>query len=92
MSAIALSRPIPESYWVKPGSFLAGEYPGRYDQEHSRKRIDALIEAGFTTIIDLTKPNETTPYLRVLKEQCQVYEVDVQHHRFPIGDFGLPSH
>lgn len=86
-----IKRPIAESYWVQPGCFLAGEYPGQYDQEYSRKRIDALIEAGFDTIIDLTKPNETTPYLRVLQEQCNAYGVDVRHYRFPIGDFGLPT-
>jgi hypothetical protein len=84
-------RPIVESYWVKPGTFLAGEYPGQFDQEHTRKRIDALIEAGFDTFVDLTRSNETTPYLRVLQEQCQAYGVDVEHHRFAIGDFGLPT-
>lgn len=86
-----LKRPIDESYWVQPGFFLAGEYPGHYDQEHTRKRIDALIEAGFDTIIDLTKPNETTPYLKILQEQGNAYGADVQYHRFAIGDFGLPT-
>lgn len=84
-------RPIAESYWVQPDSFLAGEYPGQFDQEHTRKRIDALIEAGFDTFIDLTRPNETTPYLKVLQEECQVYSVDVNYQRFAIGDFGLPT-
>lgn len=84
-------RPLAESYWVKPGFFLAGEYPGQFDQEHTRKRIDALLEARLDTFIDLTKPNETTPYLRILQEQCHAYEVEAQHHRFAIGDFGLPT-
>lgn len=84
-------RPIAESYWVQPGTFLAGEYPGHFDQEHTRKRLDALIEAGFDTFVDLTRSNETTPYLRLLQEQSQAYGVDVQHHRFAIGDFGLPT-
>ena len=84
-------RPISESYWVEPGQLLAGEYPGNFDTELTRKRIDALIEAGFNTFIDLTKPNETVPYSAILLEQSQAYEVEVQHHRFPIGDFGLPT-
>jgi len=84
-------RPIPESYWVEEGCFLAGEYPGRFDVEQTRKRLDALIEAGFNTFIDLTKENETTPYLRILNEQSQAYDVEIQHYRFPIGDFGLPT-
>ena len=85
-----VDRPIPESYWVEPGRLLAGEYPGRFDGESTRKRIDALLEAGFNTFIDLTKPNETSPYFRTLLEESDAYQVEVKHHRFPIGDFGIP--
>src|SRR6266487_6520901 len=84
-------RPISESYWVEEGCFLAGEYPGRFDVEQTHKRLDALKEAGFNTFIDLTKENETTPYLWILKEQSQAYQIEIQHYRFPIGDFGLPT-
>jgi hypothetical protein len=86
-----LHRPIPESYWVRPGQLLAGEYPGQFDEELTRKRVDALLEAGFDTFIDLTNPSETFPYARLLLEQARAYEVEVTHHRFPIGDFGLPT-
>lgn len=84
-------RPLPETYWVEKGSFLAGEYPGHFSMEQARKRIDALIQAGFNTFIDLTKPNELMPYLEILKEESGVYDIDVQYYRFGIGDFGLPS-
>ena len=84
-------RPIPESYWVEPGRFLAGEYPGQYTIVSTRKRVDALLEAGFNTFVDLTKPNETIPYIRVLLEQAEYYDLEVQHHSYPIGDFGLPT-
>jgi len=84
-------RPISESYWVEPGKLLAGEYPGEYTTESTRQRIDALLDAGFNTFIDLTKPNETIPYFRVLLDEAKLYEVDVERHNFPIGDFGLPS-
>ena len=85
------NRPIPESYWVEPDRLLAGEYPAHFEGELTRKRIDALIEAGFNTFIDLTRPNETVAYLRMLLDEAKLYEVEVQHHRFPIGDFGLPT-
>ena len=85
------NRPITESYWVEPGKFLAGEYPGKFNAEETRQRVDALLEAGFTTFIDLTKPNETIPYIRIMNEQAKYYEIDVQHHSYPIGDFGLPT-
>ena len=84
-------RPIPESYWVEPGRLLAGEYPGQFDSELTRKRIDALIESGFNTFIDLTKPNETIAYVQILLEEAKLYDMEVKHLRFPIGDFGLPA-
>jgi len=85
------NRPISESYWVEPGRLLAGEYPGHSDDEHARKRIAALVKAGFNTFIDLTKANEMSPYLNILIEQSQAYHVNVKHQRFPIRDFGLPT-
>jgi hypothetical protein len=85
------NRPIPESYWVEENCFLAGEYPAHFNVEQTRKRIDALLEAGFNTFIDLTKPNELSPYLAILREESQIYDVDIQYHRFGIGDFGLPA-
>jgi hypothetical protein len=86
-----LTRPIPESYWVEPGRLLAGEYPAQFSHELTRLRIDALIQAGFNTFIDLTKPNETIAYIRTLMDEAKLYEVEVKHYRFAIGDFGLPT-
>ncbi len=84
-------HPISESYWVVPSHFLAGEYPGRFDEEATRKRLDALIEAGFDLLIDLTRPNEGWPYSKILLEDANVYEAEVDYRSFPIGDFGLPT-
>jgi predicted protein tyrosine phosphatase len=84
-------RPIPESYWVEPGRLLAGEYPGQFDVEMTRKRIDALIQAGFNSFIDLTKPNEIVAYIHILMDESKLYEVDIKHERFAIGGFGLPT-
>jgi len=86
-----LKRPLPESYWVEPDRLLAGEYPANYNMEITRRRLDVLLEAGIDTFIDLTKPNETVPYARLLLEQAKAYEVDVKYHNFPIRDFGLPT-
>jgi hypothetical protein len=84
-------RPIPESYWVLPGRLLAGEYPGGPNEEYTRQRIDALIEAGFDLFIDLTKSEENLPYSRILQEEAKIYEIEAIYRRFPIGDFGLPT-
>ena len=75
MTEDASPRPISESYWVEPGRLLAGEYPGKYEQEATRQRVDALIEAGFDTFIDLTKQGEVIPYLPILREEAKLYAV-----------------
>ena len=86
-----IERPIPESYWVIPGRLLAGEYPGQYQEEPTRKRLDALLEAGFDTFVDLTQPHENVPYAEILKQEANIYGMDVRRLSFPIGDFGLPT-
>ena len=84
-------RPISESYWVEPDRLLAGEYPGHYNQESTRRKINAFIENGFNIFIDLTKPNEMPPYSDILFEQAKAYDLEVKRYTFPIGDFGLPT-
>jgi hypothetical protein len=91
MTASEPSRPIPGSYWVIPATFLAGEYPGAWDEAGTRRRLGAFLQAGFDTFIDLTRPDELAPYERLLQEEAGDYSIKVVHHRFPIGDFGLPS-
>ena len=86
-----LPRPISESYWVEPGRLLAGEYPGKSDEERTRKRLDALLEAGLDTFIDLTRPDELVPYTGILGEEARIYGVSTSYRRFAIGDFGLPT-
>jgi len=86
-----IPRPIPESYWVEPGRLLAGEYPGHFDEHKARRRIDAFLESGLETFIDLTTQGELAPYSTILKEQSRAYGMEVSYYRFPIGDFGLPT-
>ena len=83
--------PIIESYWVEENRFLAGEYPGSYHPESMRRRMDAFLEAGVTTFIDLTQPHELVPYEGILKEQSKIYGIETAYHRFAIRDHGIPS-
>jgi protein-tyrosine phosphatase len=81
------------SYWVIPDRFMAGEYPGhRFDQSKTPLRLDALLEANITAYIDLTAPNERLPYEPLLRERAGYYQLEIDYHRFSIGDFGTPSH
>ena len=83
--------PIIESYWVEENLFLAGEYPGSYNPEDARRRLDAFLESGIRTFIDLTQPHELVPYEPVLKEQARIYGYMAVYHRFAIRDHGVPS-
>ena len=83
--------PIPESYWVEEKRFLAGEFPGSYNPETTRRRMDAFLESGINTFIDLTQSHELVPYEPILKEEARIYDIDAVHHRFAIRDHGIPS-
>ncbi len=81
---------LPESYWVLADRFLAGEYPGRFDERGTRRRIDALLEAGIDTFVDLTHPEELPPYLPILLEQARTRGRQITHRRFSIQDLHKP--
>ena len=58
-SSSALPPYPPNTYWVVPGKFLAGEYPGhKTDPTKAAGKISALLAAGVTTFIDLTEEDE----------------------------------
>lgn len=85
------ARPIPESYWVEQGRFLAGEYPAHNLGEQLRGRLDSFLDFGIDTFIDLTDPDELPPYLPMLAEQARYYEIDVRYKRFSINDHSVPA-
>jgi Dual specificity phosphatase, catalytic domain len=82
-----------ETYWVVPGKFLAGEYPGSrlpYDPLLTRK-LDYLLKQNVSYFLDLTEPGALIPYEEKLLEEAGWYGYTVEYHRFPIPDFGVPS-
>jgi ADP-ribosylglycohydrolase len=81
------AAPVPNSYWVEPGRLLAGEYPGSPRAE-GQARIQALLQAGITSFIDLTGEGELPPYSFDLEK---LGARNVVHRRFPILDHGLPD-
>jgi len=85
-------KPIPESYWVLPGRFLAGEYPGlRNNETQTRQRLIDFLNAGFDTFIDLTNENEHLPYFSMLSEEAGCDGREIHHLRFSFPDFHVPS-
>lgn len=78
-----MNRPLPNSYWVLPGSLLAGEYPHADDPVPERAPLGLLLRAGIDAFIDLTHPGERPEYRSLLP-------ANVRYLRRPITDMSVP--
>ena len=79
-----MKPPLPNSYWVRPGSLLAGEHPAGESDADTRKRIAKLLESGIDCFIDLTQPRERPDYRNLLPPT-------VRYHNLPLVDHGIPD-
>jgi protein-tyrosine phosphatase/ADP-ribosylglycohydrolase len=82
------SVPIPNSYWVRPGQLLAGEYPGSMSRAEATERVQKLLHAGVNSFVDLTEEGEMPAYDPLLAE---LSEKLIRHRRLPVLDHGLPE-
>jgi hypothetical protein len=80
-----MERPIANSYWVLPGSLLAGEHPDGPEDVHVRVRVQRLLNAGIDYFVDLTEPGERADYHMFLPPQ-------VGYLRSAIADASVPGH
>ena len=76
--------PIPNSYWVRHGQLLAGEYPSDWNERQSRVKLRRLLEAGVTFFLDLTRGGELKPYAEYLSEP-------ITYWRMQIIDMSVPG-
>lgn len=53
--------PIPNSYWVKPGRLLAGEYPGEKSESDARRKLGRFLDANVRYFVDLTEEDPGDP-------------------------------
>lgn len=79
------------SYWVVPGRFLAGEYPGHITPEQSRKKLASYLDAGIDAFLDLTEKRELSPYEADLQVLAASRHVSCLYKRMPIRDVSVPS-
>ncbi|MES2036717.1 MAG: protein-tyrosine phosphatase family protein [Pseudomonadota bacterium] len=84
-------RPHQNTYWVRPGQLLAGEYPGALNQETAAQRLKQYLDCGVDYFIDLTEEGELDPYSPLLMKLAKERGMQVQHHRFAIPDRDIPS-
>ena len=87
-------RPAPNSYWVVPNRFAAGEYPGATSSRHQEAvaKVTALLDAGIDHFIDLTEAKERlNPYVDLANEETRHRGVTIGYERWPIPDVDVPS-
>jgi hypothetical protein len=87
------NHPIPNSYWVRHGQLLAGEYPSDWNKRLSREKLRRLLEAGVTFFLDLTEAGEygSRPYTPLLDQEAAALGREVAHRRMSIPDRGTPT-
>ena len=85
-----MNPPLPNSYWVRPGRFAAGEYPGDLDPCQAAAKLKTLLRAGIDHFIDLTGAGELRPYRDIAEREAPAHGVRVGYERFPIDDAGVP--
>jgi protein-tyrosine phosphatase len=81
----------PNTYWVVPRQFLAGEHPGDLDKDIALGKLDALLDAGIRTFVDLTEEDEMNSYYKLLRLRAENRSVDITYLRMPIPDREVPS-
>jgi hypothetical protein len=93
-----MNLPFPRSYWVEPGRVLAGCYPGDKDQDVAAIKLNCLIEAGVSRVINLMEADEVdhdgqsfVAYEARLQEVAQQLGRKVECHRFAIVDRSVPT-
>lgn len=92
------SVPFGRSYWVVPGQFLAGCYPGSLDKKEADRKLRALLTHGIRHVVNLMEPDEFNwdrepfkPYERPMATIADSMGLDVTFERRPIRDGGVSA-
>jgi hypothetical protein len=90
--------PFGRSYWVVPGTFLAGFFPGSRDPDEALRFQRALVDCGVTYVLNLMEPDERNsfgepfpPYDAVLNGFAAGKGADVVCDRRAIRDMDVLS-
>ena len=81
----------PDRYWVVPNALLAGEYPVSYGDAEARERIEALLDDGVRSFVDLTESDDWEAYDTLLAALADERGVDVRYRRMAIRDRDVPT-
>jgi protein-tyrosine phosphatase len=97
MSSNACKLPFPRSYWVSPGKFLAGYYPGDRRNKAMEQKMKALLDCGIRSVINLMETDERDHEGFLFKDYEPVLKhltdggFPVECLRMPIRDLDVPT-
>lgn len=80
--------PFARSYWVRPGTLLAGCYPGDRDPALAGDKLRRLRAAGITAIVNLMVPGEVSHggvAFRAYEDEAADLGMRVLHRPIPDG-------
>jgi hypothetical protein len=88
LAGLGLDRPLPNTYWVIPGRFLAGEHPGGADLADTPARLlparlMQLTNAGIDCFVDLTEDGERPEYRHLLPQRAWYLRSSIADCRVP---------
>jgi hypothetical protein len=92
-----MNTPFSRSYWVIPGRFLAGYYPGDRNKDLMKQKMSDLLACGIQLVINLMEPDEKDheglPFLNYVPVLKRLTDggPSVECHRMPIRDLDVPS-
>jgi protein tyrosine/serine phosphatase len=70
------SIPFDRTYWVVPGKFLAGCYPGSNNEKRAYQKLRGLVIHGIRHMISLMEPDETdwnnTPFASYEEQMTKI--------------------
>lgn len=81
-------RPNDNTYWVND-HLLAGEYPGHWSDTIACHRLQAYLDCGVSSFVDLTQTGELARYDHLLPSQSANGK-RIEYQRMPIRDLDVP--
>jgi len=97
-TAAATGEPPPWSYWVVPGRFLAGCFPGAQHPQEQEEKLRRLLDAGVRVFISLMEEDETnragtrfSDYAGSAARLAERAGAQVRCVRHPIRDLNVPT-
>ena len=99
MTDSSSSAPLPgDSFWVEKPLLLAGPYAGAPTKAEATAKLEAFLDLGITTFLDLTEEGESSPehgelhrYDTLLYELTRNRGIEARYLRMPIPDLGIPE-